>query len=140
MLMRAEASVSELIMIIGAMLIGFVTLFVVSNMLTGSAKASIAIEQSSIAFYITSSANALSLVDEGSVEMEFEDTYDMVVEHKGILNPGYYLTITYKDESGDEHEVERIFLADVEETSLSSVDGVCVTKSPDRSVEVKREC
>ncbi|MHC4184243.1 MAG: hypothetical protein ACYSR0_12930 [Planctomycetota bacterium] len=129
-------------MTIGAILIGIVLFGFVFNIGVSSEKARLTIEGSSIAYHITSSANALSLVDEGIIEIDFKGTYDIVVSYEGENNPlkknGYYLSMSYQDVSKEERKIEDIFLTDMEETSLSSVGKVCIVKEVAGNVEVKK--
>jgi len=136
--MKAEISMAELIMFVGVLLVGFVIMIIVAGMAGSGAQAQLAIEHSTISYYITASANALSLAEEGSVEMDLKGTYDISVS---ASDTGPVLLISYLDQGSGEHEVVTSFFAGVAETSLQSVDSLCISKQAGtEQVEVREEC
>ena len=120
--------------IIAAQLFIFVTFFKLG---LGTETAQLIIEQVSIGYYITASANSLAIVDEGRVEIEFRSTYDLIVSFE---EPSYYLTVKYTDFNDRAREIKIPFLTEVKETTISSVGTVCIAKENGGDVEVKREC
>ncbi len=136
--MKASLPVAEVIMFIGVILIGVLMMFVTTNLAASSDSASLAIEQSSVAYQITAAANALSLLDEGMAEFELYGSYDLSISYD---EPDYILTVSYTDSAGKTHEVENLFLTPVKETTLYSTKNICIIKEPDtEQIEVKKEC
>jgi len=138
MRMKGAAKVTgELILVVASLVAGIGLITSTFLMSVEAEDAKLRVEQASIAYYITTSAHALSLVDEGLIEIGIEDAYDLSITKNG---DSYYLKVNYNDDDKKKNDVETAFLVDVKETSITATEKICVVKKIGENIEVRTQC
>lgn len=131
--MKGQNPVADIILKIGVMLLILTLVGYLVDQIVAGERLKIAIEKATVANALATSIDALSTVDEGSVELSFRQAYDIRIQERTVAATEYLSDGT----AGETLKAETITLP--AEAFLSEARSVCVVKTPE-AVEVKRAC